>query len=686
MCGIAGLIAAAKVEEDLLRRMTDRLAHRGPDDQGLWLDPDSGIGLGHRRLSIVDLSPAGHEPMHSASGRFVVTFNGEIYNHRDLRSRLDSARATPPGGWRGHSDIETLLQAIDVWGLERALGEAVGMFAFALWDRRQRTLCLVRDRFGEKPLYYGWVQRDFVFGSELKALRTHPGFDNEIDRKALRLFTAQTYIHAPLSIYRRIFKLPPGCILTVASEAAGLPLDDPPAEGSSGGVSLNRYWCYRDVVRRGLADPIGEEAAALEELDHVLDRAVSDQSVADVPVGVFLSGGIDSSTIAALYQRRSTQPVRTFSIGFENQTYNEAPFARRVAEQLGTVHHEQILTERDALETIPLLPSMYDEPFADSSQIPTYLVSRMARSDVTVALTGDGGDELFGGYYRHFYAPRLWQQINRVPTRIRAIGTPLSRLPTGLWSRAGGLLPGHGRSNVGAKIQKSLRISAAARRFDDVYASFLDEWSLEASPVIDSPGPGSAWDLEVAEDAGDEIRMMYCDAVSYLPGDILCKVDRAAMAVSLETRVPFLDHRVAELAARIPIDFKIANGEGKQIVRKLLYREAPKELFDRPKSGFGIPIGDWLRGPLREWTEELLDERRLAREGWFDPGVVRRRWREHLTGRRDFTAAIWAILMFQSWLEEQDAPTSHMAIAAASSSVREWDDSATEGAADAAAS
>lgn len=685
MCGIAGLIAAGKIEKDLLRRMTDRLAHRGPDDHGLWLDPDSGIGLGHRRLSIIDLSPAGHEPMHSASGRFVVTFNGEIYNHRDLRERLENDRSAPPGGWRGHSDIETLLQAIDTWGLENALREAVGMFAFALWDRRERTLRLVRDRFGEKPLYYGWVQRDFVFGSELKALRAHPRFDNEIDRKALRLLTAQTYIHAPLSIYRRIFKLPPGCILTLTADAAAVPLDDPPTEGTSGAPSLSRYWSYRDVVQRGLAEPIRDEADALEELDRVLGHAVADQSIADVPVGVFLSGGIDSSTIAALYQRNSTRPVRTFSIGFENETYNEAPFARRVAEQLGTVHHEQILTERDALETIPLLPSMYDEPFADSSQIPTYLVSRMARADVTVALTGDGGDELFGGYYRHFYAPRLWQQINRVPTGIRAIGTPLSRLPTGLWSRAAGLLPGHGRSNVGAKIQKSLRVSAAARRFDDVYASFLDEWSLEASPVIGASGPGSTWDLDVAEGAGDEIRMMYCDAVSYLPGDILCKVDRAAMAVSLETRVPFLDHRVAEAAARIPIEFKIANGEGKQIVRKLLYREAPRELFDRPKSGFGIPIGHWLRGPLREWCEDLLNERRLAQEGWFEPTVVRGRWREHLSGRRDSTAAIWAILMFQSWLDEQRAPAIETGLADAHGAARELEGSAHQGTAGAAA-
>ena len=672
MCGIAGLIASAKVDEGLLRRMTDRLSHRGPDDQGLWVDPDSGVGLGHRRLSIVDLSPAGHEPMHSASGRFVVTFNGEIYNHREIRSRLDDEEQAPPNGWRGHSDIETLLQAIDAWGLRAAIAEAAGMFAFALWDRRERTLSLVRDRFGEKPLYYGWVGRDFLFASELKALRLHPRFDNDIDRHAVQLFAGRTYIPAPFSIYRRIFKLSPGCIVRLSAEGVGKPLDHPPDESSTGGVTLERYWSYRDVVRRGLDEPINDETEALSELDRALSLAVAQQSVADVPVGVFLSGGIDSSTVAALYQRDSNRAVRTFSIGFEDRRYNEAPFARKVAEHLGTIHQEQVLTERDALETIPLLPSIYDEPFADSSQIPTYLVSRMTRSQVTVALTGDGGDELFGGYYRHFYAPRLWRHIRRVPASVRAaIGSTLGRLPTDLWEKVGGLVPGHARSNIGAKIQKGLRVSGAARQFDDVYASFLDEWSLETSPVLNGAERELGWDLDVGKRTSNEVRMMYCDAVSYLPDDILCKVDRAAMAVGLETRVPFLDHRVAEVAARIPTEFKISGGEGKGIVRKLLFREAPSELFDRPKAGFGIPIGDWLRGPLRSWAEDLLDERRLAREGWFDSVIVQRRWREHLRHRRDSTAAIWAILMFQCWLGEQrghaaeSSPTSHTTSSAA---------------------
>jgi asparagine synthase (glutamine-hydrolysing) len=655
MCGIAGVWTSGRPSQALIRAMTRCLTHRGPDDMGLWSDAAARIALGHRRLSIVDLSPAGHQPMHSLDGRFVVVFNGEIYNHAEIRRELDRVRPGGSGDWRGHSDTETLIEAIAHWGLTGALDRAVGMFAFALWDRRARTLSLVRDRFGEKPLYYGWVGSDFLFASELKAFRSHPAFDGRIDRNALRLFASRTYVPAPFSIYCRIFKLLPGSILTVASDAAAEPLDVPPAEGGRGGLRLERYWSFRDVVRQGLREPIAKEEEALAELDRTLARSVAEQSMADVPVGMFLSGGIDSSAIAAFYQRSSRRPVRTFSIGFEDPRYNEAPFARRVAEQLGTVHHEQIVTERDALDVIPLLARMYDEPFGDSSQIPTYLVSRLARSEVTVALTGDGGDELFGGYYRHFYAPRLWRQISRLPRPVRALGGPLSRVPVQLWNHAAGLLPGHGRANLSLKIQKGLRVASSARSIDDVYESFLDEWSFSSPPVLGSDDPVGC-DLEVADGASDEVRIMYCDAVSYLPDDILCKVDRAAMAVSLETRVPFLDHRVAEVAARIPLRLKIAGGEGKMILRKLLYREAPRELFDRPKAGFAIPVGEWLRGPLRSWAEELLDERRLAREGWFDAAAVRRRWHDHLSGRRDSPPAIWAILMFQAWLDEQRSP------------------------------
>jgi asparagine synthase (glutamine-hydrolysing) len=625
------------------------IAHRGPDDQGVWTDAEAGIALGHRRLSIVDLSPLGHQPMLSCDGRWVLSYNGEIYNHAALRSELNAAGKGV--AWRGHSDTETLVECIAAWGLEAVLRKSVGMFALALWDRKERLLHLARDRFGEKPLYYGWSGGDFVFASELKAIREHPRFDNAISRRALGLFAARTYVPAPLSIYERLYKLEPGCILSIAPAAASAPRDLPPEEGrDEGGVTLARYWSYRDAIRRGMADPIGDEREATDRLEQVLAAAIGGQAVADVPVGAFLSGGIDSSTVVALYQKYSSIPVRTFSIGFEEAGFNEAEYAKKVARHFGTVHHERYVTVKEARDVIPLLPAIYDEPFADSSQIPTHLVSRFAREQVTVALSGDGGDELFAGYNRHFLAPKLWRRLQMMPRPIRAlVGPPLSKLPPGLWSAA----PGRRAPNFGAKIQKALRIAGSARSFDDVYESFLDEWCLEPSPVIGAAGGAESFDLEVAPGASEAVRMMYCDAVTYLPDDILCKVDRAAMAVSLETRVPFLDHRVAELAARIPIGMKVRGGKGKHILRELLYREAPRALFERPKAGFAVPVGEWLKGPLRDWAEDLLEPRRMAGEGWFDPAIVSRRWQAHLSGRRDSTQALWAVLMFQAWHRQE---------------------------------
>jgi len=656
MCGIAGIFGKGRIDEQSVARMIGPIAHRGPDDHGIWIDADTGIGLGHRRLAIVDLSPAGHQPMSSADERFVLTFNGEIYNHAELRRELEQRGAAPEGGWRGHSDTEVLLQGITTLGLAETLRRSAGMFAFALWDRKERTLTLVRDRFGEKPLYYGWAGTDFIFGSELKALTAHPRFDNAIDRRALQLFASRTYISAPRSIYRRIFKLPPGCVLTIDFDAAGRPLDDAPNEGkASGGLSLERYWSYRDVVRAGLRDPIRDETEALGELERTLASAIRGQSMADVPVGAFLSGGIDSSTICALYQKYSDVPIRTFSIGFEEAGYNEAADARRVAEHLGTVHHERYVTVREAREVIPLLPTMYDEPFADSSQIPTHLVSRFAREQVTVALTGDGGDELFAGYNRHFAAPRLWAQLQKLPRPLRAgTGLPLSRVPAQFWSGLANLLPGRYQPHLGSKLQKAFRLAASADSFDQVYCSFLDEWGNEQSPVIGADDV-SGFDLDVGEDAPDAVRVMYCDAVSYLPDDILAKVDRASMAVALETRVPFLDHRVAELAARIPLDLKVHGGRGKFILRQLLDGLVPRELVERPKAGFGIPVGEWIKGPLRPWAESLLDPAAMRSEGFFDPKIVGRRWQEHLAGRRESTPALWAILMFQAWLRSREA-------------------------------
>lgn len=653
MCGIAGLLTNDRIDPGLLARMAGAIAHRGPDDQGIWSDESGGIGFAHRRLSILDLSPEGHQPMHSADGRFVICFNGEIYNHSDIRAELERAGLAPEAGWRGHSDTEILLQSFVAWGIEPAITKAVGMFALAVWDRKERLLHLARDRFGEKPLYYGWAGRDLVFGSELKALRCHPDFDVTIDRTALRAFAARTYIPAPRSIYKSVFKLPPGTILSLSLASLVQPLSEPPKESQTGPLQLRRYWNYRDVVSDGLANPIVDEAEAVELLEQALAQSIRGQSFADVPVGAFLSGGIDSSTVVALYQKYSSQPVRTYSIGFEEAGFNEAEHAKAVAAHLGTIHHEHYVSVAEARDVIPALPAMFDEPFADSSQIPTYLISRFARADVTVALTGDGGDELFGGYNRHVIAPRLWQQLRRVPRPLRSMAaSPLSRISPAVWTRFAQLVDRGSGPFTGARIQKGLRIAQSASTFDDIYLNFLDEWSQEENPVLGGGGE-THFDFDLGDEAGDATRIMYYDAVSYLPDDILAKVDRASMAVNLETRVPFLDHRVAAAAARIPFSMKIQGGQGKHILRQLLYREAPRQLFERPKAGFAIPVGQWIRGPLKSWAEELLEPKRMAEDGWFDPVIVQRRWQDHLAGRRDSTPALWAILMFQAWVREQ---------------------------------
>jgi asparagine synthase (glutamine-hydrolysing) len=651
MCGLVGMIGAGARDEQLLRVMTAAIRHRGPDDEGYWLDTDAGVALGHRRLSILDLSPHGHQPMSSADGRWVIGYNGEIYNHGELRREIEAAGAAPPGGWRGHSDTEVLVEAIAKWGLEAALQKCVGMFAFALWDRRDRILSLTRDRFGEKPMYYGWAGNDFLFGSELKAFRFHPRFDREIDRDALARYISLTYVPAPLSIYRGMFKLEPGCILTVPLDVAATPLSGPPRIGADGPVRLSRYWDYRDVVEAGLSQPFSNETEALSALENALEASIRGQAVADVPVGAFLSGGIDSSTIVALYQKYSDAPVRTFSIGFDEAGYDEAVYAKAVARHFGTIHHEHYVTVEEARDAIPLLPSIYDEPFADSSQIPTYLVSRFARRQVTVALTGDGGDELFAGYNRHFLVPDLWRNIDRIPLPLRrAANSTFGRLPPAVLS---GLarLAGSKRPDRARKLRKAMSVAASSRSIGDVYSALLDEWDGD-SPVLGSePSPNNA--LALGGDTPAAVRLMHADAVGYLPGDILCKVDRASMAVSLETRLPFLDHRVASIAARIPISMQVSGGQGKQMLRKLLYREAPSTLFGRPKTGFAVPVGNWIKGSLRPWAEDLLDPARMAAEGWFDAPIVRQHWLDHLSGKRDSTVALWGILMFQAWLREE---------------------------------
>jgi asparagine synthase (glutamine-hydrolysing) len=654
MCGLAGILGGGTYAPALLGEMAASIAHRGPDDEGVWWDAAARIGLAHRRLAVVDLSPMGRQPMLSADQRFVLAYNGEIYNHLAIRSELQSERAIV---WRGHSDTETLAEAISAWGLKATLERAVGMFAIALWDHRTRTLQLARDRFGEKPLYYGWVGGDFVFGSELKALRRHPGFANPVDRRALRLLAARAYIPAPLSIYERIFKLEPGCILTVDAQAHRYPTNTPPVEGeSTGPLALQRFWSYRRAVIDGLADPIAEEGEALERLEAALADAIAGQAVADVPVGAFLSGGVDSSTVVALYQAHSPGRVKTFTIGFAEAGFDEAVHAKEVARHFGTEHHERYVSFPEAQAVIPSLPAMYDEPFADSSQIPTHLVSVLARDFVTVALSGDGGDELFGGYNRYVAATRWWSRLHRLPGPARAaLGGGIALVPPGAWNGLAALLPsGRRPAFFGAKVQKFFATMRDAATLEDFMATFLDQWPKGKGPVLEEgkAGSESALDLELGDGAPDVARMMYCDATSYLPDDILCKVDRAAMAVSLETRIPFLDHRIAELAACIPLAMKIEGGVGKAIVRRLLYKHAPPQLFDRPKAGFAVPVGEWIRGPMRDWAEALLDPAAIRSEGYFDADRVQQRWRSHLEGKKDSTQALWTILTFQAWLAE----------------------------------
>ena len=674
MCGITGFwLGSADLKhpiEGTARVMTDALAHRGPDDAGTWADATAGLVLGHRRLAIVDLSAAGHQPMHSACGRYVVAFNGEIYNHQALRAQLTLAGAAP--AWHGHADTETLLAAVAHWGLQATLQRCVGMFALALWDTATHTLTLARDRLGEKPLYYGWVGAGdaaaFVFGSELKALRAHPGFANPVCRQALAQYLRFMYVPAPRSIYQGIYKLEPGCILSIAGSPPALAPAQPLRPGQShGSLRIQRWWALADAVAQG-ADTATPEAELLAQLQRTLAQAVQDQSLADVPLGAFLSGGVDSSTIVALMQQQAreqgAEPVQTFTIGFDEAGFDEAPHARAVAQHLGTRHHEMRVTAQMAQDLIPSLPHMYDEPFADSSQIPTHLVCHAARQHVTVALSGDAGDELFGGYNRYFWGPRIWNRLGRWPAPLRhVLGSTLQSLPIPLWNALGTPFSGAGAGVVrlGDKVHKLGQRLQQVHNLDQLYRSLVSEWADPASLVRGANGgsvqePASLLDdpLPTGGLEHDPLPMMYQDAMTYLPDDILCKVDRAAMACNLETRVPFLDHRVVELAWRLPLHMKVRGNTGKWALRQVLYKYVPKELIERPKAGFAIPIGQWLRGPLRDWAEALLSEKRIQAEGYFYAQPIHTAWREHLAGTRDHTAKLWTVLMFQEWLEAQN--------------------------------
>jgi asparagine synthase (glutamine-hydrolysing) len=625
----------------LASTMASSLVHRGPDDSGLWVDADAGVALGHRRLAVIELGPGGAQPMVSSGGRWVVAYNGEVYNHVEIRHRLECSGTR----FRGGSDTEVLVAAVERWGVDKALDACEGMFAAALWDRRDRHLHLVRDRFGEKPLYYGWVGTLFTFASELKAMCTLPGFAPELDRRAVAGYLRHNCIPAPDTIYRGVRKLLPGHLVTLtgASTPGRLP-------------EQRCYWSAAEAVERARQRPLsGTDAELTDRLESTLADSVASRMVADVPVGAFLSGGIDSSAIVALMQRHASGRVRTFTIGFADRSFDESAEAAAVAGHLGTDHTAVEISDAEAVEVLSRLPDIWDEPFADVSQIPTYLVSRVARQQVTVSLSGDGGDELFAGYNRHAWLERLWRQASKVPVRTRrTAGSVLSRIPPSAVDRLDrtGLLPAAWQFRIPAtKLAKLAKVLAASDA-QDAYLALTSHWDDPTSMVlgIDDEGPPSHG-LDQLSGAGITEEMLWLDLVGYLPDDILVKVDRAAMAVSLETRVPFLDRQVLDLAWRLPLDVKLRKGRTKWLLRQVLDRHVPATLVDRPKMGFGLPIGSWLRGDLAPWAEHLLDERRLRDQGVLDPVPVRRAWDLHRSGRRDLGYELWDVLVLQAWID-----------------------------------
>jgi asparagine synthase (glutamine-hydrolysing) len=652
MCGITGFLdtSRSKSSEQLtltVRRMATSLSHRGPDADGVWVDQNTGVAFGHRRLSIIDLSPMGAQPMHSASGRYVITFNGEIYNFKALRQELEQLGEK----FRGHSDTEIMLAAIARWGVEASLKKFNGMFAFGLWDREEQTLHLSRDRAGEKPLYYGWVGKTLLFGSELKALQQHPDFRGDIDRGAVAVYLRHNYIPAPHSIYKGIYKLPPGTFLTI--------------RGFGSDASPKPYWSAKVAAEDGLANPFrGTDEEAVNQLDTLLNDAVTMRMEADVPLGAFLSGGIDSSLIVAIMQANSKRPVKTFTIGFDNREFNEAESAKLVAQHIGTDHTELYVTPEEAMAVIPRLPTLYDEPFADSSQIPTFLVSQLARRNVTVSLSGDAGDELFGGYTTYQWGRSVHQNVGWMPGPLKAglakTIKPLSKLDwNALLDGRQSVVPQSLRSKDINKVLSKLTGILKVNEREALYWILLSYWMEPSSVVLGAKEPLTQLTDSTKWAKIDDIMhvMMYLDTIMYLPDDILVKVDRASMGVSLESRVPLLDHRVIEFAWKLPIEMKVKGTLGKVPLRNLLYRYVPKQLVDRPKKGFGVPIHEWLRGPMRAWAEDLLDESRLKSEGYFAEKPIRQKWNEHVSGRRNWQAQLWAVLMFQAWLEQQKTHT-----------------------------
>lgn len=641
MCGIAGCIDLSRststdVLSNLAAKMGEAIAHRGPDDSGVWVDAKTGVALSHRRLSIIDTSTNGHQPMCDASKRYVIVYNGEIYNAPDLKKQLSAVR------FNGHSDTEVLLAAISAWGLEKTLQQCNGMFAFALWDTRDRVLHLARDRMGQKPLYYGLINNTVLFASELKALHAHPAFQKSVDPEALALYTRYGYVPEPLSMFKGVHKVEPGCYVTLA-------INNTPAC-----FKTSTYWSMSAQLNQ---PTITDQAAATTQLKNTLLDAVNIRMQSDVPLGAFLSGGMDSSLIVSMMQAQSARPVKTFTIGFYEKAFNEAGDGARVAKHLGTDHTELMVTPQDAMKVIPSLPTLYDEPFADVSQIPTFLVSQLARENVTVSLSGDGGDELFAGYNRHFWVSSLWERFGRYPSAVKKpVLALLKALPPRAWNAlfamGSPVLPSKFKlSNPGDKIHK-LATMLSHNNPDAMYTDLLSMWRQPNSVLLNTEFANTIPTNDGLSFPDFVHKLLYLDTTQYLPGDILTKVDRASMGVSLEARAPFMDHRVVELAWQLPLSMKAQNNQGKLILRDILKDFIPQSYIDKPKMGFGVPIGDWLRGDLKSWASDLLSPARIQSQGFFDHTMVSKRWHEHVSGKRDWPYPLWNLLMFQAWLDQ----------------------------------
>lgn len=648
MCGITGFIGKREGMQEIISSMHSAIAHRGPDSSGSWIDEINGVALGHQRLAIQDLSEAGYQPMHSPSNRFVIIFNGEIYNHFDIRESLEKS-STAPISWKGHSDTETLITSFELIGIEETLSLIKGMFALAVWDKKSNLLTLARDRTGEKPLFYGFLDNSLVFGSELKSIRKFPDFNNDISKDALVSFFKYNYIPAPASIYENIYKLSPGHFIQFNIE-----------KGFAKSEKSKPYWSYSKVLQAAQSNQFTSTQVAHQLLEQSLESSIKSQAIADVPLGAFLSGGIDSSLVVALMQKNSMTPTKTFTIGFKDSNHNEAPFAEAVANHLKTDHHEMILGEDDAMNAILKMPEIYDEPFADSSQIPTYLVSKMTKEHVTVALSGDGGDELLGGYNRYTHTPDIWAKLKLIPFPLRKIvGKSLLSLSTKSYDSFGRVFIKSSIPQFGGKIHKMgdrmQRVNSLQELCVDLATIWSNPNSLVKGMEKNNHDNFSAASFGLNFLDSEVSQMMALDTLTYLPDDILCKVDRAAMAVSLETRVPMLDIGVIETAARIPLQMKIRDQKGKIPLRAILSKYVPDHLIDRPKAGFSIPIGDWLRGPLRNWAESLLDEAAIQKRGLLNFAPIKEMWLEHISGKQDWTPKLWGILMLQAWLDETES-------------------------------